>query len=108
MRARSFLGSFASYDPSKESIWTRLGLSLESYKRAPGVTGGQVRSARLSALTLQVISGSGNLGEDLEQKMKDSPLLQPKMKPRHLQVRRSVAELADRPDDRRRRLDRHG
>jgi len=62
------------YDPSKESIWTRLGLSLESYKRAPGVTGGQV------------ISGSGNLGEDLEQKMKDSPLLQPKMKPRHLQM----------------------
>ena len=31
---------------------------------------------------LQVISGAGNLGEDLEQKMKDSPMLQPKMKPR--------------------------
>lgn len=27
------------YDPSKESIWTRAGLSLESYKRAPGTTG---------------------------------------------------------------------
>jgi hypothetical protein len=27
------------YDPSKESIWTRLGLSPESFKRAPGVTG---------------------------------------------------------------------
>jgi amino acid transporter len=27
------------YDPSKESIWTRLGLSLESFKRAPGTTG---------------------------------------------------------------------
>lgn len=29
----------AFYDPSKESIWTRLGLSLESFKRAPGTTG---------------------------------------------------------------------
>ena len=27
------------YDPSKESIWTRLGLSFESFKRAPGTTG---------------------------------------------------------------------
>lgn len=27
------------YDPSKESRWTRLGLSLESFKRAPGSTG---------------------------------------------------------------------
>jgi hypothetical protein len=26
------------YDPSKESVWTRIGLSLESFKRAPGVT----------------------------------------------------------------------
>ncbi len=29
----------AFYDPSQESIWTRLGLSFESFKRAPGVTG---------------------------------------------------------------------
>ena len=27
------------YDPSKESVWTRLGLNLESFKRAPGPTG---------------------------------------------------------------------
>lgn len=27
------------YDPSKESVWTRLGLTLESFKRAPGTTG---------------------------------------------------------------------
>lgn len=27
------------YDPSKESIWTRLGLNAESFKRAPGTTG---------------------------------------------------------------------
>ena len=27
------------YDPSKESIWTRLGLTAESFKRAPGTTG---------------------------------------------------------------------
>ncbi|PVF94085.1 hypothetical protein CPB86DRAFT_65507 [Serendipita vermifera] len=27
------------YDPYKESIWTRLGLTFESFKRAPGTTG---------------------------------------------------------------------
>jgi hypothetical protein len=27
------------YDPSKESIWTRLGVNAESFKRAPGTTG---------------------------------------------------------------------
>jgi amino acid transporter len=27
------------YDPSKESIWTRLGVNFESFKRAPGTTG---------------------------------------------------------------------
>jgi len=26
------------YDPSKESAWTRAGLTFESFKRAPGVT----------------------------------------------------------------------
>ncbi|KIM23648.1 hypothetical protein M408DRAFT_27737, partial [Serendipita vermifera MAFF 305830] len=30
------------YDPSKESVWTRLGLTFESFKRAPGTTGGLV------------------------------------------------------------------
>lgn len=32
-------GKYEFYDPSKESVWTRLGLSLESFKRAPGTTG---------------------------------------------------------------------
>jgi amino acid transporter len=27
------------YDPSKESRWTRLGITFESFKRAPGTTG---------------------------------------------------------------------
>lgn len=27
------------YDPSKESVWTRMGVNLESFKRAPGATG---------------------------------------------------------------------
>lgn len=27
------------YDPTKESRWTRLGLTFESFKRAPGTTG---------------------------------------------------------------------
>lgn len=37
----STLGKDAFYDPSKESRWTRLGLTGESFKRAPGTTGGQ-------------------------------------------------------------------
>ena len=37
--ASSFEGDYPTfYDPSKESVWTRIGLSLESFKRAPGVT----------------------------------------------------------------------
>jgi amino acid transporter len=31
--------NFEFYDPSKESVWTRLGLTVESFKRAPGTTG---------------------------------------------------------------------
>ncbi|KAF8876560.1 amino acid permease-domain-containing protein [Infundibulicybe gibba] len=61
------------YDPSKESRWTRLGLSLESFKRAPGTTGGQV------------VVGDHN-AEDLERIRADAPMLQQKMKPRHLQM----------------------
>lgn len=61
------------YDPSKESAWTRAGLTFESFKRAPGTTGGQV------------VSGANNV-EDLERIMADAPMLQQKMKPRHLQM----------------------
>ncbi|RXW19481.1 hypothetical protein EST38_g6376 [Candolleomyces aberdarensis] len=59
------------YDPYKESVWTRVGLTFESFKRAPGTTGGQV------------VSGSQNVS-DLEKVLADAPMLQPKMKPRHL------------------------
>ncbi|KAJ2933240.1 hypothetical protein H1R20_g3809, partial [Candolleomyces eurysporus] len=59
------------YDPYKESVWTRVGLTFESFKRAPGTTGGQV------------VSGSQNVA-DLEKVLADAPMLQPKMKPRHL------------------------
>ncbi|KAF9021343.1 amino-acid permease inda1 [Hymenopellis radicata] len=58
------------YDPSKESLWTRIGLSWESFKRAPGVTG------------QQVVTGHAD-NEDVE---KDMPMLQPKMKSRHLNM----------------------
>ncbi|KAG6878966.1 hypothetical protein C0992_006260 [Termitomyces sp. T32_za158] len=59
------------YDPSKESVWTRIGLSLESFKRAPGTTGG--------------IQIAGDLdGVDKEKLRADNPMLQQKMKPRHL------------------------
>ncbi|KIM38521.1 hypothetical protein M413DRAFT_447751 [Hebeloma cylindrosporum] len=61
------------YDPSKESIWTRLGLTVESFKRAPGTTGGQV------------VAGGNNV-KDLERVLADAPMLQQKMKPRHLQM----------------------
>lgn len=37
----STVGRDAFYDPSKESRMTRLGLTGESFKRAPGTTGGQ-------------------------------------------------------------------
>ncbi|TFL02286.1 amino-acid permease inda1 [Pterulicium gracile] len=56
------------YDPSKESKWTRAGLTMESFKRAPGTTGGLVTH------------GNGALVDRTD----DSPMLQQKMKPRHL------------------------
>ncbi|KAL0581271.1 Amino-acid permease inda1 [Marasmius crinis-equi] len=71
--------SFASqhhvelYDPSKESVWTRVGLNFESFKRAPGPTGGQVIAGDLSEA-------------DLEKLRADGPMLQQKMKPRHLSM----------------------
>ncbi|KAM0751784.1 hypothetical protein T439DRAFT_379874 [Meredithblackwellia eburnea MCA 4105] len=61
----------AFYDPSKESIWTRAGLSLESYKRAPGSTGG----IRVAGTADHDILGA-----------EENPMLQQKMKPRHLQM----------------------
>ena len=36
----STLDKNAIYDPRQESIWTRFGLNFESFKRAPGTTGG--------------------------------------------------------------------
>merc|ERR1711939_1195427 len=57
------------YDPSKESIWTRLGVTFESFKRAPGTTGGIVGAGDEAALHAH-----------------DNPMLQQKMKPRHLQM----------------------
>ncbi|GAA5846736.1 hypothetical protein JCM5353_006676 [Sporobolomyces roseus] len=58
------------YDPSKESIFTRLGVNFESFKRAPGTTGGLVQHG-------------GNIDP---LRSNDNPLLQQKMKPRHLQM----------------------
>ncbi|ORY78860.1 APC amino acid permease [Leucosporidium creatinivorum] len=60
------------YDPSKESFWTRAGLSWESYKRAPGTTGG--------------LKVSGNADHIDPLKEGSNPMLQQKMKPRHLQM----------------------
>ncbi|GAA5902299.1 hypothetical protein JCM6882_000495 [Rhodosporidiobolus microsporus] len=59
----------AIYDPSKESIWTRLGVNFESFKPAPGSTAG-----------LHVHGNADPL------KAGENPMLQQKMKPRHLQM----------------------
>jgi amino acid transporter len=59
-----------SYDPSKESLMTRLGLNFESFKRAPGTTRGLVAHGDIPPEFIQ----------------HDNPLLQQKMKPRHLQM----------------------
>lgn len=58
------------YDPSKESFMTRLGFTAESFKRAPGSTRGLVAHGDIPPEYLQ----------------HDNPLLQQKMKPRHLQM----------------------
>jgi len=58
------------YDPSLESRWTRAGLTMESFKRAPGSTRGIVYQ--------------GNAPPEFVEQ--DSLLLQQKMKPRHLQM----------------------
>ncbi|GAA6041879.1 hypothetical protein JCM8097_004527 [Rhodosporidiobolus ruineniae] len=59
----------AVYDPSKESIWTRLGVNFESFKPAPGSTAGLAVHGNADPL---------RAGEN--------PMLQQKMKPRHLQM----------------------
>ncbi|KIJ50402.1 hypothetical protein M422DRAFT_27391 [Sphaerobolus stellatus SS14] len=61
------------YDPSKESFWTRAGVNIESFKRAPNTTAGQA------------IAGCNNV-KDLEKVLADSPMLQQQMKPRHLNM----------------------
>ncbi|KAF9044928.1 APC amino acid permease [Panaeolus papilionaceus] len=61
------------YDPSKESKWTRMGVNFESFKRAPGTTGGQI------------VAGGKNVS-NLERVVADAPMLQQKMKPRHLKM----------------------
>ena len=80
------------YDPSKESVWTRLGVNFESFKRAPGTTG-YVFFPFVSYVILktyvenvqsgQIVAGESNI-DDVEKLRADAPMLQQKMKPRHL------------------------
>ncbi|BGO91883.1 hypothetical protein NBRC10512_007674 [Rhodotorula toruloides] len=58
------------YDPSKESWATRLGVNWESFKRAPGATAG-----------LEAVGGHVDPLKPVE-----NPMLQQRMKPRHLQM----------------------
>jgi len=59
------------YDPTQESKWTRRGFTLESFKRAPASTGGQV------------VTGEQHVGTEA---VTDAPMLQQKFKNRHLQM----------------------
>lgn len=58
------------YDPSKESLATRLGINFESFKRAPGATGGHIADGS----AIDPLKGHEN------------PMLQQKMRPRHLNM----------------------
>lgn len=51
----SSVGKDAFYDPKQETVWTRLGLTTESFKRAPGTTGGQQGSSRDAAATKSMV-----------------------------------------------------
>ncbi|KAK4055504.1 Amino acid permease [Microbotryomycetes sp. JL201] len=62
----------ALYDPSKESRFTRLGLNVESFKKAPGSTGGIITHG--SAQVVDPLAEGHN------------PMLQQQMKTRHLQM----------------------
>ncbi|GAA5866545.1 hypothetical protein JCM8547_005451 [Rhodosporidiobolus lusitaniae] len=57
------------YDPSQESLATRLGVNFESFKRAPGTTAGLAVHGNADPL-----------------RANDNPMLQQTMKPRHLQM----------------------
>ena len=58
------------YDPKKEKLATRLGINIESFKRAPGTTAG-----------LRVHGGAAD-----PLRAQENPMLQQKMKPRHLNM----------------------
>ncbi|KAG8905466.1 hypothetical protein FRB99_008907 [Tulasnella sp. 403] len=66
------VSEFVWYDPSKESQWTRLGLSAESFKRAPGPIKRQAD---------ENLSEKGAASAERE-----TPLLPEKFKPRHLKM----------------------
>jgi amino acid transporter len=66
--------SFHFYDPSQESIWTRLGLTFESFKRAPGVVGDRF------------VAGEQLSEEEVLKRKAETPMLQAKMKRRHLSM----------------------
>ncbi|KAI5474978.1 hypothetical protein MNV49_002131 [Pseudohyphozyma bogoriensis] len=62
----------AFYDPSQESRWTQMGLTAESFKRAPGPAGGRVLHGENAGVNAHAPG--------------ENPMLQAKMKPRHLQM----------------------
>lgn len=64
---------FVWYDPSKETIWTRVGLNAESFKRAPGpIKRGD--------------DGLPQSEEDAALAERETPLLPEKLKPRHVRM----------------------
>lgn len=79
------------YDPSKESVWTRLGVNFESFKRAPGVTAYVhlccPKAHPNHALDRDRYVVGEKLSEaELQARMLETPMLQAKMKKRHLSM----------------------
>ncbi|KAK9893745.1 amino-acid permease inda1 [Cystobasidium minutum MCA 4210] len=64
----STVGRDGFYDPKQETVWTRLGLTAESFKRAPGTTGGQtdpMLQQQMKNRHLNMIAVGGSIGTGL-------------------------------------------
>lgn len=66
------VSDFVWYDPDKESLWTRIGINAESFKRAPGPIKREGHGA---------LDAEGQASAEAE-----TPLLPEKLKPRHVRM----------------------
>ena len=68
------VSDFVWYDPSKESKWTRIGLTAESFRRAPGPI------KRENTTGIELTEAQNDLAE------RETPLLPESLKPRHVRM----------------------